>query len=209
MEPTYFATPEDFRNWFLANHLHAKELIVGYYKKGTKVQSIDWPQSVDQALCFGWIDGVRRSVDANRYCIRFTPRRKKQHLEFGKSQTHRRIGRNGIADRRREEGLGGTKIRRSAKFIPLSSKVDGLSTEYEAQFQANAVAWANFSRMIPSYKKPCDVVGDECQAGSNTAQAPRHPDRMFGNQPQDSVVAKKSERLILPSHVRPSPQISR
>jgi len=74
---TFFATPDDFRAWFESNHETATELIVGYYKVGSGKPSITWSQSVDQALCFGWIDGIRRSIDFESYCIRFTPRRAK------------------------------------------------------------------------------------------------------------------------------------
>ncbi len=74
MEATFFATPADFRRWLEANHDQASELLVGFYKKASGKPSITYPQAVDQALCFGWIDGVRRSLDAESYTIRFTPR---------------------------------------------------------------------------------------------------------------------------------------
>src|ERR1051326_8685953 len=73
--PLFFATPADFRAWLEKNHQNATELVVGFYKKESGKPSITWPESVDQALCFGWIDGVRRSVDRSSYCIRFTPRK--------------------------------------------------------------------------------------------------------------------------------------
>src|SRR6186997_290662 len=76
MKPTFFATPAEFRAWFEANHQSAKELLVGFYKRGSGKPGITWPESVDQALCFGWIDGVRKSVDEDSYTIRFTPRRR-------------------------------------------------------------------------------------------------------------------------------------
>jgi len=72
---TYFETPELFRRWLKANHLKADELWVGFYKKGSGRQSITWPESVDEALCAGWIDGIRKAIDADRYVIRFTPRK--------------------------------------------------------------------------------------------------------------------------------------
>ena len=76
MEPTFFATPEDFRAWLEAHHETERELLVGFYKKGSGRPSITWPESVDQALCFGWIDGVRRRIDDESYSIRFTPRKR-------------------------------------------------------------------------------------------------------------------------------------
>jgi len=75
MKPRFFATPESFRNWLKMNHSAKTELLVGFYKVGSGKPSITWPQSVDQALCFGWIDGVRRSLGADAYTIRFTPRK--------------------------------------------------------------------------------------------------------------------------------------
>ena len=72
---TYFKTPADLRKWFKANHRKAEELWVGYYKKDSGHPSVTWPESVDEALCVGWIDGIRKTIDAERYTIRFTPRR--------------------------------------------------------------------------------------------------------------------------------------
>ena len=74
--PTFFDTEADFRRWLAANHESAPELLVGFWKKGSGKPSIDWPQARDQALCFGWIDGVRKSMGDESYTIRFTPRRK-------------------------------------------------------------------------------------------------------------------------------------
>ncbi|AMV38411.1 YdeI/OmpD-associated family protein [Planctomyces sp. SH-PL62] len=77
MDPIFFETPGDFRAWLGENHATADQLLVGFYKKGTRRSSITWPESVDEALCYGWIDGVRKGVDAESYTIRFTPRKKR------------------------------------------------------------------------------------------------------------------------------------
>ena len=74
--PKYFASEAAFRDWLEANHEQAPDLLVGFWKKGSGKPSIDWPQARDQALCFGWIDGIRRSLGEDAYTIRFTPRRK-------------------------------------------------------------------------------------------------------------------------------------
>jgi len=76
LKPEFFRTPADFRTWLEKNHATATELWVGFYKKDSGKPSITWPESVDQALCFGWIDGIRKRVDKNSYQIRFTPRRR-------------------------------------------------------------------------------------------------------------------------------------
>src|SRR6185436_20405608 len=75
-EPTFFPTAADFRRWLEANHETAPELLVGFWKKGSGRASIDWPEARDEALCVGWIDGIRKSLGPESYTIRFTPRRK-------------------------------------------------------------------------------------------------------------------------------------
>ncbi len=72
----FFATPEDFRKWLKTHHGNTSEQWVGFYKKGSGRPSITWPESVDEALCVGWIDGLRKTIDAESYMIRFTPRKK-------------------------------------------------------------------------------------------------------------------------------------
>src|SRR3954471_9473840 len=74
--PTFFATQNEFRDWLKTNHDQKTELLVGFYKVGSGKPSMTWSESVDQAICFGWIDGVRRSIDKESYSIRFTPRKK-------------------------------------------------------------------------------------------------------------------------------------
>ena len=76
VEPIFFPSPEEVRAWLQQHHAVAKELLAGFYKKGAGQRTLTWPESVDEALCFGWIDGVRKNLDASRYTIRFTPRRK-------------------------------------------------------------------------------------------------------------------------------------
>lgn len=75
IKATFFATQNDFRKWFEKNHVKETELVVGYYKVDSGKPSMTWSQSVDQAICFGWIDGVRKSINKESYCIRFTPRK--------------------------------------------------------------------------------------------------------------------------------------
>src|SRR3954464_3441963 len=75
MAPRFFATPAAFRTWLERHHADEDELLVGFYKTGSGHKSITWPESVDEALCVGWIDGIRKTIDAERYAIRFTPRR--------------------------------------------------------------------------------------------------------------------------------------
>jgi uncharacterized protein YdeI (YjbR/CyaY-like superfamily) len=76
MPPRFFRTPSSFRTWLAKNHATSAELLVGFHKKGSGTPSMTWPESVDEALCFGWIDGVRKRIDDVSYTIRFSPRRK-------------------------------------------------------------------------------------------------------------------------------------
>ncbi|MBS1658021.1 MAG: bacteriocin-protection protein, partial [Bacteroidetes bacterium] len=75
MEPVFFSAPDQFRAWLEKNHDKEKEILVLFHKTKTGKQSMTWPQSVDEALCFGWIDGIRKSIDDSSYTIRFTPRK--------------------------------------------------------------------------------------------------------------------------------------
>ncbi len=152
MEPIYFATPEEFRNWFMAHHAHERELIVGFWKKGSKIQSIDWPQSVDQALCFGWIDGVRRSIDAQRYCIRFTPRKKNSIWSAVNIRRMQELDAMGLLT---EPGRKVWQERNPSQQngYSIAQETHRLTQQMEAIFQANLVAWENFNSMIPSYRK--------------------------------------------------------
>ena len=81
MEVKFFATPKDFNKWLEKNHDKLTEQWVGFYKVKTGIPSVSWSQSVDEALCYGWIDGLRKSIDEKSYKIRFTPRKPKKHLE--------------------------------------------------------------------------------------------------------------------------------
>src|SRR5260221_2103042 len=76
MKPTFFAKPGDFRKWLRRHHATVQQLWVGFHKKHTGRPSMTWPESVDEALCVGWIDGIRKTIDEESYVIRFTPRRR-------------------------------------------------------------------------------------------------------------------------------------
>ena len=77
MKPRFFATPLQFHNWLALNHDSEKEILVGFHKKTSGKKSITYSEALDEALCFGWIDGVRKSLNDESYTIRFTPRRAK------------------------------------------------------------------------------------------------------------------------------------
>ena len=151
MTPTYFSTQADFRTWLQANHERAGELLVGFHKKGSGLPSIDWPQARDEALCFGWIDGVRKSLGTSAYTIRFTPRRKgsiwsRVNIERFKALDEE--GRMTEAGRRAfEEGKERTD------HYAYENEERPLAPEEERVFRANAKAWADFEARPPGYRK--------------------------------------------------------
>lgn len=149
----FFKTPADFREWLEKNHLKEKELIVGYYKKDTGRPSMTWPESVQQALCFGWIDGIRRSIDDQSYCIRFTPRNPKSiwsaiNLKYMEDL----IAQNLVA----ENGLKLYRMRdlKKAEIYSYERSQVTLSDEYLKVFKKNKKGFAWFSTSPPSYQKP-------------------------------------------------------
>ena len=151
MAPTFFETPEAFRAWLEENHETAIELSVGFRKKVTGQASITWPQAVDQALCFGWIDGVRHSIDEDSYRIRFTPRRPKgiwSQVNIRRIEELQALGLvhpAGLAAF--EAGKGRTNEYSHERGAQVFSEAE------TAKFQANAPAWANFQAFPPSYRK--------------------------------------------------------
>jgi uncharacterized protein YdeI (YjbR/CyaY-like superfamily) len=152
MTPTFFATQDDFRNWLENNHLIIKELIVGFYKVGTGKPSMTWSQSVDQALCFGWIDGVRRTVDENSYCIRFTPRRKTSIWSAINVKKVEELTKAGLM---KAEGLKAFSLLDEKKSLIYSheTQIAVLDSSLENQFKSNVSAWGFFNNQAPSYKK--------------------------------------------------------
>jgi len=151
--PTFFATPRDFRAWLLAHHDTAKELLVGFYTKDSGRPSITWPQSVDEALSVGWIDGVRRNRDAESYTIRFTPRRQGSTWS---AINIRRVAALKKAGRMQPAGLAAFARRSTKKSRTYSYEQRHLAKLTPAQartFRANARAWTFFSAQPPGYRK--------------------------------------------------------
>lgn len=151
-KPIFFKSPEEFRSWLEKNHKIKTELYVGYYKKATGKPTMTWSQSVDEALCFGWIDGIRRSIDKESYCNRFTPRREtsrwssvniKKVEELIKSGMMQPAGLQ-IYNKRKEEMSG---------ISSYESEAKQLHEEFENKFKENKTAWEYFSRQAPSYKR--------------------------------------------------------
>lgn len=153
MELEFFATPSDLRAWFEANHDKATEQWVGYYKKDSGKPSITWPESVDQALCFGWIDGVRKSIDAESYKIRFTPRKSTSIWSAVNIKRVPELAEMGLMH---PNGLKAFEARKEDKSAIYSHEQKGdiqLDDESEQKLKANAAAWTFLQAQTNSYKK--------------------------------------------------------
>ncbi len=152
MTPTFFPSPEDFRKWLDENHDTEGELWVGYYKKATKIPSMTWPQSVEEALCYGWIDGLRKKVDEKSYKIRFTPRRANSHWSQVNLKMMDDLIQNG---KMQPAGLKIYQERNPAKeqLFSYERKAIQLSNEYIEQIKATPKAWEFFDNLAPGYKK--------------------------------------------------------
>lgn len=153
MPPIFFATPADLRAWFAANATMKQELVVGYYKKGSGKPSVTWPESVDEALCVGWIDSVRHSIDADSYMIRFTPRKPRSIWSAVNIKRVQALTKEG---RMTPAGLAAFEVRadeRSAIYAHEQRHSASLSVAEEKQFEANKAAWAWFQAKPPSYQK--------------------------------------------------------
>jgi uncharacterized protein YdeI (YjbR/CyaY-like superfamily) len=153
MEPTFFATPADFRAWLQEHHETESDLLVGFYKKGSGCPSITWPESVDQALCFGWIDGVRRRIDDESYSIRFTPRKARSTWS---AVNVKRVGELTADGLMQPAGVAAFE-RRSADRTGIYSherrEAAAFDAEQERAFKADEGAWAWFQDQPPSYRR--------------------------------------------------------
>ncbi len=148
----FFEKPEFFRAWLEKNHNRKLELWVGFNKKGSGVPSITWPESVDQALCFGWIDGVRKSIDGMSYQIRFTPRKKTSHWS---SVNIRRVAELTQLGLMQPSGLVAFSHRTEARSNRASYEQGEvvIPIEYLNQLKENRVAWKFFQSITPSKQK--------------------------------------------------------
>jgi uncharacterized protein YdeI (YjbR/CyaY-like superfamily) len=148
----YFKSAGDFRKWLEKNHAAAPELLVGFHKRGSSEPSLTWPESVDQALCFGWIDGVRRRVDDRRYTIRFTPRRPKSIWSAVNIARVQELDARGLM---RPPGRAAFEARTEKKsavyaYEQAEAALDPASTR---AFRKNKPAWAFFAAQPPWYRK--------------------------------------------------------
>lgn len=152
MKPLFFNDQLAFRKWLEENYATEKELIVGFYKIITGKPCMTWSESVDQALCFGWIDGIRKSIDNESYCIRFTPRKPSSNWSTVNVQKMENLINNGQMT---PAGIEAYKYRKESKsgVYSFENEEKQLSAEMEMKFKANNTAWEYFIKQAPSYRK--------------------------------------------------------
>ena len=149
----FFATPGELREWFEGNHRTERELLVGFFKRGTGKPSVTWPEAVDEAICVGWIDGIKRSLGAESYSGRFTPRKAGSiwsAVNIRKAETL------SVQGRMRAEGLAAFARRREARsgIYSYEQKEAAELPEWAvARFRENALAWAWFQGQAAWYRR--------------------------------------------------------
>jgi uncharacterized protein YdeI (YjbR/CyaY-like superfamily) len=153
VEPIYFASPEEFRAWLEEHHASESEVLVGYHRKATGRPSMTWQQSVDEALCYGWIDGVRRGVDEERYSIRFTPRKATSTWSAVNIDRFQALQAEG---RTRPAGHSAFAARREdrSRIYSYERREEARFEEHEERrFRDNAAAWAFWESRPPGYRR--------------------------------------------------------
>lgn len=152
MKIRFFGTPAELRAWFAKFHAKETELWVGFHKRATDKPSVTWSESVDEALCVGWIDGIRKRIDADTYKIRFTPRKPTSiwsRINMDKVAALKKAG------RMREAGLKAFEKRRPNKvgIYSYEQRKPELDDPYRATLRRNKAAWIFFEAQPPSYRK--------------------------------------------------------
>jgi uncharacterized protein YdeI (YjbR/CyaY-like superfamily) len=149
---TFFPTQSDLRKWFTRNHKKADEFWVGYYKKNTGKPSITWQESVDEALCFGWIDGIRKSINEESYKIRFTPRRKGSNWSAVNIKRIKELIKFGLVKPAGLEVFKNRDAKKDEQYSFEQQKVE-LPKTFEKKIKANSKAWEYFIKLPPYAKR--------------------------------------------------------
>ncbi|TCC89423.1 bacteriocin-protection protein [Pedobacter frigiditerrae] len=152
MEPQFFEKPTLFREWLKKNHQTKTELLVGFYKVGSGTPSMSWPESVDEALCFGWIDGIRKSIDEKSYTIRFTPRKPTSIWSGINIKKMDELIKKGLMQPAGLTAFQHRKEEKSGVYIH-ENEARKLNLAFGEKFKANKKAWDFFSTQAPSYQK--------------------------------------------------------
>jgi len=152
MKITHFRSPTDFRKWLEKHHATEQELLVGFYKKDSGKASVTWPESVKEALCFGWIDGIRRNVDEESYSIRFTPRKRTSTWSAVNIKYAGELIEQGLM---RPPGLAAFEARRENRsgIYAYEQRTADLPEPYLSQLKKHKAAWKFFEAQPAGYRK--------------------------------------------------------
>ena len=153
VKPKFFPTPADWRVWLEKHHADAEEVWVGFYKRDSGRASITWAESVDGALCFGWIDGVRRSIDESSYMIRFTPRRSRSVWSAINIKRATELHADGLMHASGFAAFEKRQSKRSAIYSYEQRKTAELPAEFLRKFQSEETAWNFFEAQPPWYRR--------------------------------------------------------
>jgi uncharacterized protein YdeI (YjbR/CyaY-like superfamily) len=153
ISPIFFPAPLDWRAWLEEHHTTHDELWVGFHKRDSGKPSITWPEAVDGALCFGWIDGVRKSLGETSYMIRFTPRRARSIWSAVNIRRVAELTGNGLMRPTGVEAFGRRTGNRSEIYAYEQRKGAKLTRVYEKKFRENKNAWKFFQAQPPWYKR--------------------------------------------------------
>jgi uncharacterized protein YdeI (YjbR/CyaY-like superfamily) len=152
-KPIFFPTPIDFCTWLEAHHDKLSEQLVGFHKKDSGKPSITWPESVEVALCFGWIDGVRKSIDETSYTIRFTPRKPTSTWSSININLVRKLTKQGLMHPAGLKAFAARSEKKSGIYSYEQRKIARFTREQEKQFRANKSAWEFFCSQAPWYQR--------------------------------------------------------
>lgn len=152
MDATFFPTPAAFRKWLRRHHRTARELLVGFYRKDSGRPSITWPESVDEALCVGWIDGIRRRIDHESYSIRFTPRRPGSTWSAINIRRAKALKAEGRMQPAGLAAFAGRTAEKSATYAYEQRKTAVLPPADQRRLKADRRAWAFYQKLPPSHR---------------------------------------------------------
>jgi uncharacterized protein YdeI (YjbR/CyaY-like superfamily) len=195
-EPIFFASAEEFRAWLEEHHETATEVWVGQWKKHTGKQCLSWAEAVDEALCFGWIDGLLRRIDDERHMQRFTPRKPSSNWSAINIANVERLRAEGRMRPAGEAAFARRRDDRTAVYSYEQRKNPQLEPDEQAQLEADAAAWAYFSSRPPSYRRPAIwwVI---------SAKRPETRARRLATLIADSAAGRPIKPLTLPAKPKP------
>lgn len=170
-KPRFFATPQDFRAWLATHAASADALLVGFHKVGSGQPGMTWPESVDEALCVGWIDGVRRRIDDQRYSIRFTPRRANSTWSAVNIARYAVLLREGRVTPAGVAAYARRTASESRVYSYEQPATAALSAAEQRAFQRHAPAWRYFEAAPPGYRRT--VLHWVCSAKRERTRAER------------------------------------